>query len=234
MALLEAYFVVEETTDQGLKIFPRVTQLESRPKIQTQVILTPKSIFLLASQSWVLSEFGGFALKIWHLRMLLLRQLTLAQLFSLGEWSETSGGTDDGTADWYRGFAEEPNGSEAGGHSGRSVSTNWAGDHTLSPAHAEALTRISICIMLRSRVVVMEALWDHYPLEHVPQRIILECSRDERGQITITLSLSFHIYLVARKTVWFPRAVGSVQIMHRKVVCKQSRLSVMQGAFTMY
>lgn len=82
MALLEAYFVVEETTDKGLNIFPRVTHLESsRPEIQTQVILTPKSIFLQARWSWALSDFGGFALKIWHLRMLLLRQLTLAPLF---------------------------------------------------------------------------------------------------------------------------------------------------------
>lgn len=52
MALLEAYFVVEETTDKGLNIFPRVTHLESsRPEIQTQVILTPKSIFLQARRS---------------------------------------------------------------------------------------------------------------------------------------------------------------------------------------
>lgn len=51
----------------------------------------------------------------------------ISTAFSSGERSETSGGTDDGTADGYRGLAEEPNGSEAGGDAGRPVSTTWAG-----------------------------------------------------------------------------------------------------------
>lgn len=82
----------------------------------------------------------------------------------------------------------------------------------------------------------VEIRWGYFgnSVRPLSSRIILECSRDERGQVTITLNLSFYIYLVARKTVWLPRVVGSVQIMHREVVRKQSRLYGMQGAFTMY
>lgn len=159
----------------------------------------------------------------------LITSVDISTAFSLGEWSETSGGTNDGAADRYRGLAEEPNGSEAGGDSGWSVSTNRTGNRTLSPAHAEALTRVSICINVEIR-------WGYFgnSVRPLSSRIILECSRDEREQVTITLNLSFYIYLVARKTVWLPRVVGSVQIMHREVVRKQSRLYGMQGAFTMY
>lgn len=49
-ALLEAYFMLEETTDQGLSNLPKGHTESGRPKIQSQLILIPKSIFLLASQ----------------------------------------------------------------------------------------------------------------------------------------------------------------------------------------
>lgn len=41
-ALLEAYFMVEETTDQGLSNLPKGHTESGRPEIQSQLILTPK------------------------------------------------------------------------------------------------------------------------------------------------------------------------------------------------
>lgn len=80
-ALLEACFMVEETTDQGLSNLPKGHTQSGRPEIQSQLILTPKSIFLLGSQLRVFNQFEGFPPKILHLRIRLLCQLTLAQLF---------------------------------------------------------------------------------------------------------------------------------------------------------
>lgn len=68
-------------------------------------------------------------------------------------------------------------------------------------------SQVSICVWELSKgasVVIMEAVGDHSiendPLvEHIG--MFQRSARDEQGQITITVSLHFHIYRVARRTV---------------------------------